>query len=272
MARMRGRSDRSTSSRAISGDFSAATISSAVRKSATLPEGELLSPSPLSSASEILRQGLNEMAGESRRQSRDQHDRHDHQKAAQLQQQQHRHRQRQCHTGSVPEPGAQGSTITYGTHSWVDAINRGKRDDTALTEIEEETAYLEASGGGRNHRDGRSEQTPPDSIDDHKRSSTIASGRTLWSRNLGGSLSDKFTRNECDTNEGAVQEHDNHGSPTDMEGDHGWYSGGQVVDEEHTDEENLLSREEYLEMMQYIEEACREEDLRAETEVRCRYR
>ncbi|CAM9601465.1 unnamed protein product, partial [Hapterophycus canaliculatus] len=38
-------------------------------------------------------------------------------------------------------------------------------------------------------------------------------------------------------------------------------------DDGYRDEGHLLSREEYLEMMQYIEEACKEEDLRAEAEA-----
>ncbi|CAM9977054.1 unnamed protein product [Ectocarpus sp. 4 AP-2014] len=45
----------------------------------------------------------------------------------------------------------------------------------------------------------------------------------------------------------------------------GWGDGGGA--EDHCDEEKLLSPDEYLEMMQYIEEACKEEDLRAEAAV-----
>lgn len=42
---------------------------------------------------------------------------------------------------------------------------------------------------------------------------------------------------------------------------------GYIEDDEDWDNHHLLSREEYEEMMRYIEEACREEDMRAEAEV-----
>lgn len=42
---------------------------------------------------------------------------------------------------------------------------------------------------------------------------------------------------------------------------------GYVEDDEALEDEHVLSPEEYEEMMRYIEEACREEDLRAEAEV-----
>ena len=51
--------------------------------------------------------------------------------------------------------------------------------------------------------------------------------------------------------------------PTPMaDGDDGWDDSSDV-----SDEARLLSPDEYLEMMQYIEGLCREEDLRAEAEV-----
>ena len=51
--------------------------------------------------------------------------------------------------------------------------------------------------------------------------------------------------------------------PTPMaDGDDGWDDRSDI-----SDEARLLSPEEYLEMMRYIEELCREEDLRAEAEV-----
>lgn len=42
---------------------------------------------------------------------------------------------------------------------------------------------------------------------------------------------------------------------------------GYMEDDEDWDNHHLLSPEEYEEMMRYIEEACREEDIRAEAEV-----
>lgn len=47
----------------------------------------------------------------------------------------------------------------------------------------------------------------------------------------------------------------------DMDSEDLWFEDDELPDE------RLLSREEYLEMMQYIENACKEEDLRAEAEV-----
>lgn len=44
----------------------------------------------------------------------------------------------------------------------------------------------------------------------------------------------------------------------------GWGDDGA---DSYCDEEHLLSPEEYLEMMQFIEDACKEEDRRAEAEV-----
>lgn len=59
------------------------------------------------------------------------------------------------------------------------------------------------------------------------------------------------------------EERCNRGERTvDMDSEDPWFEDDELPDE------RLLSREEYLEMMQYIENACKEEDLRAEAEVR----
>lgn len=184
------------------------------------------------SARDILRQGLSELAGGNSR----------HHHLLPEQQQQH-----------------------------LDHKQAAGRPSSFLSAIEEENAnYLNACGAGRRRPrppttavagGGKAPDAPP-------RSPTAASLREDC-QGLGAGDSDDGLMVDDSRQEVALEQQQRQPSPPPprepeamVEDELGWGEG-----EDYCDDERLLSPEEYLEMMQYIEEACREEGLKAEAEV-----
>lgn len=135
-----------------------------------------------------------------------------------------------------------------------------------LMAIEEEAAYLNACSGGR--CSGTPQRPSAAAASGGERAGTPASAAghspfTPVSRNFDGEYQlyagvagGQRTPDKGGGVGGELR-------PTPMaDGDDGWDDSSDI-----SDEARLLSPEEYLEMMQYIEELCREEDLRAEAEV-----
>ena len=140
--------------------------------------------------------------------------------------------------------------------------SQGEPQQSHLTAIEEETAYMNACSGGRYTRTpqrpgaGGGRAGTPSSAHGRPPFTPVSSIFRGEYQNFPGGVEN----GEHAPDKGGVADES---QPTPMvDGDDGWDGGI-----ENSDAARLLSPEEYLEMMQYIEERCREEDLRAEAEV-----
>ncbi|CAB1111723.1 unnamed protein product [Ectocarpus sp. CCAP 1310/34] len=268
MARMRGRKGTEEEARQL---FGHAGGNSGSPLTAAAAQGENLS-SPghhsLSSAREILREGLSELSGgngDTNKRRRQQHHPTNHERTAlgceefgasltrldsngggrrlQQQQQQQQKQQQKQHAG-------------------------GSESLSFLSAIEEENAsYLNACARGqggslqqRGPRDGTAAELAPMSISFREQTQGFVEGNNdeddaLMAHDDGHAQQPRQPQQ---------QQQQQQQQPEAMvdEDELGWGDGGGA--EDCCDEENLLSPDEYLEMMQYIEEACKEEDLRAE--------
>ena len=228
------------------------------------------------SAREILRQGLSDLSGGNGTTGR------------RFGERQHQHKQRAApprppihqSTHSSPGPLDSNSSAQRGQHL--------EPSSSVLSAIEEENAnYLNACSGGRG--------SPQQRL--HPPTATVGATAAL----AAAPPASTSLREECQgfvggTGDDAVMVDDSRGGAGEfmlhretpqqqpqpsqrqqqqqqqqqrpeamMEGDGpGWGDDGA---DGYCDEEHMLSPEEYLEMMQYIEEACKEEDRRAEAEV-----
>lgn len=128
-------------------------------------------------------------------------------------------------------------------------------ESSSLMAIEEEAAYVNACCGGRSPR-------PSVVVDGASATVAPAAPFQAGARNSQGRYgiplerTDSVASTRAWKGDGAVD--------VEREGGDGWEDDPCTFENE---EHRLLSPEEYSEMMQYIEEACREEDLRAEAEV-----
>lgn len=193
-------------------------------------QGETLSPGkPLSTAREILQHGLNDIRATNTRCSRE---------------------RRQEASGPSGEPcSPAGITLTADYHG-------EEGESSSLMAIEEEAAYVNACCGGR---------TPRPPVVGDRTSTTVACPDVpfqVGARNSRGRNDGLMERTDSDASTRAWKGDD--AVEMEREGGDGWEDDPSAFDDE---ERRLLSPEEYSEMMQYIEEACREEDLRAEAEV-----
>ncbi len=230
MARMRGRQG----GRSAPGDGAAGA--GACTDSPLAAEAAAAQRAGALSAREILRQGLSELAGGNSR----------HVLPEQQQQQHPNHKQA---AAAVGQPSS------------------------FLSAIEEENAnYLDACGAGRRRPRPATPGDAGDAAAPHAppRSPMTASLREDC-QGLGAGESDDALMVDDSRQEVALQQQQQQQQPLPpprrepdamVEDELGWGEG-----EDYCDDERLLSPEEYLEMMQYIEEACREEGLKAEAEV-----
>ncbi|CAM9304228.1 unnamed protein product [Scytosiphon promiscuus] len=268
MARMRGRrglEGGSELSDGIGGSDSSLTPSASAAAAAD-GEGQNTAFSPgqnsLSSAREILRHGLSELSGGNgtRKRPRGQGEHPD---------PDHKHQtpspQLLESRASESSPGRRG----VGTGPWSSSF---------LSAIEEENASYRQACSGR--RGSRQELQPP-AVESINPGGSDAPGdaRTPASTRIreqtqglgeggsdgGGDMVDDGREGESTLQQPQQkrqqQQQQQQEAEAMVEGDE------PVWDDGYRDEEHLLSREEYLEMMQYIEEACKEEDLRAEAEA-----
>lgn len=231
MARVRRRRDIARE------DNADASFAAATSPEDALQAEQLLSrePSP-SFARDILRHGLNEITGGNTRQSR----------KRPPNQQQTSHRLQNREPGPAQMNSSQAGTREHGANS-----DEGK---SCLMAIEEEAAYLNACTRG--YRAPQHAANGGDSAGAAVDASSASAARRV--SNIRTSCRDEEEGESAGTIDAGEQAE----QPVSMEGEDVWEDNGSF------DEEQLLSPEEYLEMMQYIEEACREEDLRAEAEVR----
>ncbi|CAN0458397.1 unnamed protein product, partial [Ectocarpus sp. 8 AP-2014] len=274
MARMRGRKGAEEEARQLSGH---AGGDSGSPLTAAAAQGENLS-SPgqhsLSSAREILRQGLSELSGgngDTNKRRRQQHHHTNHERTAlgyedfgaspaRLdsngggRQQQQQQQQQQQHAG-------------------------GSESSSFLSAIEEENAsYLNACARGQGGalqqcrpRDGTAAGLAPMSTSLREQTQGFEEGNSDDDDALmahdGGDAQQPRQPQQQQRQQRQLQQQQQPQQPEAMvdEDELGWGDGGGAEDD--CDEENLLSPDEYLEMMQYIEEACKEEDLRAEAAV-----
>lgn len=271
MARMRER-------RALGGDEFADGETTAVNPleadaAATAGAGNHSSPLGYSllSAREILKHGLNEIAGGNRRSREQPYPQHEAATAASGQ------TGEQNPSWSVsrnPDPQRQPPP---GPHDKPQGESHGEsqsesQSQSHLTALAEEAAYLNACSGGRctgtpqrpaAAAGGGMAGTP----------SSAAAGHPLFtpgSRNFdreyqlyAGVAGGQHTPDKVEVAKELEATPMTAMTMTAMTDGDDWWDGGSDI----SDEERLLSPEEYLEMMQYIEELCREEDLRAEAEV-----
>lgn len=199
------------------------------------------SPLALATVREILRQGLSDLSGGNSTTSR-----------------RLREQQQQQHKQAVP-PQPPINQATDDSNGGVQHGQRLEPSSSVLSAIEEENAtYLNACAGGRGSplqpRPPFAGRTPATSL------APLSTSLREECQGFVGEESDDALMVE-DSRGGKSQQQ----QPEAMEGDGlGW--GGDGVDS-YCDENHMLSPEEYLEMMQYIEEACKEEDRRAEAEV-----
>jgi len=197
------------------------------------------------SAREILRQGLSELAGGNSRHLLPE-------------QQQHPNRKQTAAVQPPPRPLA-GQGVGGGAQHG--------QPSPFLSAIEEENAnYLDSCGAGRRRPRpptiAIAGGTPPDAPP----RAPMATSLREDCQDLGdsdGALMVDDSRQEAAWQQQQQPPPPQKREPEAMvEDELGWGEG-----EDYCDDERLLSPEEYLEMMQYIEEACREEGLQAEAEV-----
>lgn len=264
MARMRER-------RALGGDeFANAETTAATpleAAAAAAGAGNLSSPLgySLSSAREILKHGLNEIAGGNQR-TREQPSLED--EAAAAGSGQSGEENPLWRISRIYNP--QIRTLPAPQEEPWEESKSESQSQSHLMALEEETAYLNACPGGR------CTGTPQRAAAAAAAATVAGGGRAGTPASAAGHS--PFTPGSGDLDgeyqlyagvAGGQRTPDKGGGvgeewrPTPMaDGDDGWDDSSDV-----SEEARLLSPDEYLEMMQYIEGLCREEDLRAEAEV-----
>ena len=263
MARMRGRQGLLEAGKGASGGGASdagacadSPLAAAAAAAAAAAQG-----SSALSAREILRQGLSELSGGNSRHV--------------LPEQQQQQPQQQCkQAAAAPQPplARQGVVVSSAQHA---------QPSSFLSAIEEENAtYLDACAGGagrsRHPRPPIAGGTPPDAAS--RVPMAAASLREELQGLAAGESDDALMVDDSRQGVAAPQQLQLQPPPPPpapqqqqqepeamVEGEElGWGDEGAGG---YSDDEHLLSPEEYMEMMEYIEEACREEGLRAEAEV-----